>query len=125
MKIPEIKKTILLSRVKKVKKGNTLIKEDDFGNEMFIILNGSVDVIIGSNEKIATLEVGDVVGEVGFVKNIRRTATVIATTNIVVLVLNAKDIENSISSYPKIYSKLYRNISIILGTRLANTIERL
>jgi len=124
MKKFEIKKVILLSKVKKLNKDEILIKEDEFGNEMFIILKGSVDVVLGNNQKIASLSVGDVVGEVGFIENIRRTATVVATKDIEVLVLNAKDIEESINSYPKIYSKLHRNISIILGTRLAQTISR-
>ena len=124
MKKVEIKKVILLSKVKKLHKDEILIKEDEFGNEMFIILKGAVDVVVGDKQKIASLSVGDVVGEVGFIENIRRTATVIATEDIEVLVLNSKDIDESIGSYPKIHSKLHRNISIILGTRLAQTINR-
>ncbi|MDA7816678.1 MMPL family transporter [Sulfurimonas sp.] len=123
MKNFEIKQVILLSRVKKLYQGEVLIQENDYGNSMYIILKGSVDVF-KDEKKIATLSTGEVVGEVGFIKNIKRTATVIANEDIEVLSLNSDDIKNSIRSYPKTSAKLNHNISIILGTRLADTLNK-
>lgn len=78
--------------VKVFKKGDTIIKEDDYGREMFIIQSGSVDVFKGqgvSRIHLATLDRGDFFGEMSILENVRRSATVIAREETSLLVLNA------------------------------------
>ncbi|MEZ7820934.1 MAG: efflux RND transporter permease subunit [Patescibacteria group bacterium] len=118
----DIKQVILLSKVIKLKKDEIVIKEGDFGHDMFVILDGNVNVSYNGNT-IAQLGVGDVFGEVGFIKDIQRTATVTALDDLVLLVLNADDTQRSMKYYPRIASVLSRNISFILGNRLASVLS--
>ncbi len=65
---------------------DVLIREDDIGHSMFIIVSGSVEVTVaGEEEPIATLNEGHIVGEMSLLTGARRSATVTATTPVEVL----------------------------------------
>ena len=68
---------------------------------------------------------GDVFGEVGFTSAAQRTATVEAVGDVTVFRINAEESKKALRLYPNIASKIYRNISIILGGRLAEATEQL
>ena len=126
MSIFQIKKVILLSKVNKVSEGEFIINKGDIGTDMFIILDGKVDVLINDNKTIvASLSEGDIIGEVGFVKKTERTASVLAKSDLSVLRLNSKDVYNSLKYYPHILAKLNSNINVILGQRLASVLDHI
>lgn len=60
-------------------KGETLIKEGDYPIEMIAIEEGTADVIKGG-QKIASLEAGDVIGEMGLLERKPRNADVVASS---------------------------------------------
>jgi len=71
-----------------VEAGTALGTEGDFGHAMFVITDGTADVL-REGEVLRTLGPGDVFGEIAVLSGGRRTATVIATTPMrVVTVLN-------------------------------------
>ncbi len=60
--------------------GDVLIREDDIGHSMFVIVRGGVAVTVaGEDEPIASLKDGDIVGEMSLLTGARRSATVTAT----------------------------------------------
>ncbi len=59
--------------------GQILMKEGDYSVELIAIEEGTADVIKGG-EKIATLKQGDLIGEMGLLEHIPRTADVIASS---------------------------------------------
>ncbi|HOT44764.1 MAG TPA: cyclic nucleotide-binding domain-containing protein [Spirochaetota bacterium] len=80
------------------RKGKMIIREGDFGDELFIILNGEIDIIKNTlqNESytVTTLsaDLGSInVGEIALIDNDRRSASVVAQTDCECLVINRDD----------------------------------
>jgi cAMP-binding proteins - catabolite gene activator and regulatory subunit of cAMP-dependent protein kinases len=72
----------------RVAAGAIVIREGDESDDLFVIREGTFDVLsvtttTGGDTKINDMEPGDVFGEIGLVERMPRTATVIATTDAV------------------------------------------
>ena len=65
-----------------------MIKEGDIDNTFYIIAKGSAEVRKGGN-KIEGLREGDCFGEIGFLMETKRTASVVAMSDVLVLKVNA------------------------------------
>jgi len=64
--------------------GDTIITEGDEGDSAFLIVSGSVEVIIGEGSKartVGTLDAGEVFGEMSLIEPGPRSATVRAVTD--------------------------------------------
>jgi len=72
---------------------------------------------------LATLKPGDVFGEIAFVREIKRTADVVARNAVTVLKFDFERLEHDLQYFPRIVAKLNFNISYILGERLAERIQ--
>ena len=59
--------------------GDSLFAEGDPGTEMFVLLEGSVNVVI-KNRVIENLGVGSLIGEMALIDESPRAASVVATT---------------------------------------------
>ena len=71
-----------------VASGTTFVKEGDFGHGAFAITDGSAEVV-HDGEVLRTLGPGDMFGEIAVLSGGRRTATVVATSDMtLVTVLN-------------------------------------
>ncbi len=71
--------------------GDKLIREDDKGDEMYIIRTGKVRVFKGTGPDAVTLAVigpGDYLGEMSIVGDHRRSASAVAETNVDVTVVD-------------------------------------
>jgi CRP-like cAMP-binding protein len=66
--------------------GETLMREGEFGSEFFILVDGTARVSRGGRA-LRDLAAGDWAGEIALVSNVRRTATVVATSPLRALVL--------------------------------------
>lgn len=70
--------------IKRYESGHTLFREGDEGNEMFIVLKGSVRIIKennGAHVELATFHPGDFFGEMALVNKGIRTATAVIDVN--------------------------------------------
>ena len=90
---------------------------------MYLLLAGQVRVERHGHH-ITDLDVGDVFGEIGFVKETLRTADVRAIGDVQVLRFDFERIQKDLKYFPNIVANLNFNISCILGERLAEVIER-
>ncbi len=120
------RKAILISELNEFDKGQLLLEKGTLGRSMYLILSGRVDVIRkkGDEERrVARLGPGQIFGEIGFVKEIERTADVRAITPVEVLRFDYKKLEQDLKFFPFIVAKLNFNISRVLGERLANANE--
>jgi CRP-like cAMP-binding protein len=68
---------------RRVKAGKTVIKEGNWGHEFVLVLEGEIE-IRRDGQVLATLGPGSYVGEVAVLDNVRRNATVVAKTSVVV-----------------------------------------
>jgi eukaryotic-like serine/threonine-protein kinase len=68
--------------------GQAIIAEGDIDNAFYILALGSAEVRKGK-KVLHVLDKGDCVGEIGFLTAAKRTATVVATTKVLALKVNA------------------------------------
>ncbi len=124
----QVRKAILLTELMPFEKGQRVLEQGTQGRDMYLILSGKVAVSLerdGKVTRLASLGEGAVLGEVGFVREQERTASVDALSDGEMLVFNAEKLQRNMRLYPHIANKLNLNIAAILGARLAETTERL
>lgn len=90
-----------------------IINIGDIGNEMFIIATGSVDVILESNERVATLHDGQIFGEIALLKATKRTANVQSNSYCDLYLFTSEKFNSLIKKYPV----LLKNIEAITNRR--------
>ncbi|MDQ2983401.1 MAG: cyclic nucleotide-binding domain-containing protein [Actinomycetota bacterium] len=82
-----------------LQEGKELTHEGDLGREFFVIVDGTADVRVGG-EKVQTLGPGDFLGEIALVEHTPRTATVVATSPIQVLVIRDQEFRGLLEKHP-------------------------
>jgi len=102
-----------------------VFKSGDKSNGAYIVLSGQMETSVevnGSKLVIGTVEVGDIVGEVGVLSNVARTASVAATDGGASALLLTRDVfTNLIDSDKSVNEKVIE----LLSERLASTILEL
>jgi cAMP-dependent protein kinase regulator len=96
-------------KLKKFPAGTTIIKEGDVSDSMYVIKSGTVKVCKikeGVVADIAKLEASDFFGEIGLITGQKRTADIIAETDVELMELDKKDIDFIITRYPEILNLL-------------------
>ena len=92
--------------VKRFTKNEVILKKGDIGDVMYFILEGEVDVVISKDEDRIILNQGDFFGEIALIKDIKRTATVIAKRRCEMLELTSYDLKRLVQSRPDVISKI-------------------
>lgn len=85
--------------------GKHLVDEGDYAYDLFIIQEGSADVL-QSGEKVAELGPGDFFGEMGVLEKAQRNATVVATTPMRLLALSSWDVKRLKRQAPEAIDEL-------------------
>lgn len=101
--------------------GSYVFKEGTYGNYMFFIISGTVDVIkqMGTSKiVIATLGSGHSIGEMSLLDGETRSATVKATTDLKLIVLKQSDFQTLLQQHPAIANKVVMRISQLLSKSL-------
>ena len=96
------------------KAGSTLVQEGDFGYGMFAITSGTADVII-DGAVVRTLGPGDMFGEIAVLSGGRRTATVVAATDMRLITVLNRDLWRLERESPEIATALRATIAERLG----------
>lgn len=107
------------------KKGSSIIKEGEQGDELFIILKGQIDIIKTTlqNEKYVVTSLdsaigGIYVGEIALIDHDRRSATVEARTDCECIVLNREKFLKFGDDFPEIGLNITRSIARHLSQML-------
>jgi CRP-like cAMP-binding protein len=91
LSLQEVSYFLLMAQTKTFKKGDVIIREGDASDDKAYCLKmGKVSIERG-NDVIATLDMGDIFGELALITNEPRTATVKALDDAEVLVFNKDD----------------------------------
>ncbi len=123
----QVRKAILLSEVRSFAPGEVIIRQGAVESEMYMLLEGTVEIYLRKNDRelhLAECQPGAILGEVGFVRPTQRTAEVRAREPVQMLVFEASRVRYGMRFYPHISAKLNLNISAVLGSRLADNIQR-
>ena len=113
----ELIEILKASTIKKVKNGEIIFKKDEPGDEMYIIVYGSVSISKGGRE-LAKLGPGACFGEMGIIDRFPRTADA-KTVEDSLLMLVSEDILDSTDMGVRL--KLYKNFAHVLAQRLRAT----
>lgn len=98
--------------------GTHLTREGQEGGLMFVIVEGTADVVTGEGaggdrrKVIGHLEAGDVVGELSLIDGETRSASVVATSPVHVLEIARDDFQKLVHRSPKFVMALLRSLSI-------------
>jgi CRP/FNR family cyclic AMP-dependent transcriptional regulator len=93
---------------------DVIIRQDDPGDAMFVLVSGRVKVSVqeGEGETIlAVLGAGDCFGELALVDGERRSADVVAVEPTEVLILSTQDFQDSVREMPGIAFGLLREMA--------------
>jgi signal-transduction protein with cAMP-binding, CBS, and nucleotidyltransferase domain len=118
----EIEQIIAECNVLTLEAGDSILKEGDEGDEIFLILNGGADVMKG-DVCLASLKKGDLFGEMVLLDERTRSADIISNTFTDVLVLSYDVIFGYYKKNPKIFSMLMLNLCRLLAKRLKGSGE--
>lgn len=97
-----------------LREGKELTREGALGREFFVLVEGTV-VVRKNGRKIADLGAGDWFGEIALLSDMPRTATVTATSPLVVLVITDRAFRRLVEEMPSVALKVLRKV----GERLA------
>ena len=109
--------------------GDALFKEGDRGDSLMIVLDGHLVATVrtdaGTEEVVARLGPGEVVGEMAFVDAEPRSATVTAPAGATVLEFSRAALDGLRASAPRIAAAIHRNVLSDVARRLRDVGERL
>lgn len=125
----QVQSVLMAKRLETFEAGKVLFKKGDRSNSMYAIISGEMDVLsplsedpadpsYGRHKRINTLRAGDVVGEMGLLRSVPRSATVVTTRPGELLQINWKMIERLNWLYPPTAQKFFRNLMGILCQRV-------
>lgn len=109
---------IQIARTQKLPENTEFIKEGETGDELFIIMDGEVNVT-RSGKEIARLSIGDCIGELSIIDKEPRSATVKTTKQSLLLSLNRNDFLLTLKSNPTIAI----NVMKVIADRLRSTLS--
>jgi CRP-like cAMP-binding protein len=93
-----------------LREGKELTRQGRPGREFFVLIEGEADVR-KNGRKIATMKGGDFFGEIALVSSKPRTATVVATTPVRVLVLTERSFKRLLERSPSIQLKVLQALA--------------
>jgi len=105
------------------KAGQTVIAEGDQGVELYLIVQGTVQVVaqgVAGNVELARLSRGAIFGEVGFLTGKPRTASVLALDSVQLIRFSRRDLEAVLKKYPKVR----KTLKVMMSARAEKTIEK-
>ena len=111
----------LMSRMEQVAPGARIIQEGDLARDVFVVIDGTVEVVIdrhGERKVLSSLGRGAVMGEAGYFGQ-RRTASIDALSAVRLLRFDSQDLERLRVRYPAIAATIFRNLNRIQAERIA------
>ncbi len=101
----ELKQVAQLADEVDVPAGQHLVDEGRFAHEFFVIEDGSAEVQ-HEGKAVATLGPGDFFGEIALIRTDRRTASVVATTPMKLIVVFGPNFRAMASDMPRVAEKI-------------------
>ena len=125
---------IMAGSLAEIDAGKILFHKGDPSDSMYAIVSGTMDVLdpdsdvesdreLGSHKLINQLKTGDVLGEMGFLRSVPRSASVIATQPVELLKINWKMIKRLQWLYPPTAQRFFFNLMTLICDRLENLTE--
>jgi predicted RND superfamily exporter protein/CRP-like cAMP-binding protein len=115
----QAKKVIALSQLQEFHQDEAIFLQGQKAHYMRVVLEGKAEVwrthVDGSTHLVNTLNAGDVFGICSLIRTRKREANVIAIEPTRVLALSWLSIHQIARTYPRLSSRLFHNLSVIVG----------
>ena len=105
-----------------MEKDNVIFYEGTSGNQMFVVLAGTIDLYSGK-KKIATLRSGDMFGEMALINNEPRSATAVAAERSQLFVLSETAFDKLMTK--RVSIRILLNIVGVMSNRIREANKRL
>lgn len=104
--------------------GQAICRQGDPGDAAYIVLEGTAEVVVDSEQgpiTVATIAKHDIVGEIAILCNVPRTASVIATSPLTALRVSKDGFFNLVTQFPQVGVEVMQELAL----RLLHTTQRL
>jgi CRP/FNR family cyclic AMP-dependent transcriptional regulator len=105
--------------------GEVMIEEGHAVSHIFIVLEGRFSVRVGNGGELASLQKGEIVGELSFLDSRPPNATVQAAQTSSVLAIPRDVLSEKLSRDPDFAARFYRALGVFLASRLRQTMGRM
>ncbi|GFZ90032.1 mechanosensitive ion channel domain-containing protein [Okeania sp. KiyG1] len=100
-----------------VPRGEIICREEEAGDSFYIILSGSVEVFSEkANKYITTRYAGEFIGEMSLILGITRTASLRATEDTILFVVDRENLHNLLAKHQRLADKISEELSRRLET---------
>jgi CRP/FNR family transcriptional regulator, cyclic AMP receptor protein len=117
----EVEEVANLTTRLRVAAGRTLAREGTRGDELLIVLDGTVDVLI-DGVVVASPARGECFGEIALLDHRPRTASVVARSDVTVDVISRRDLDDLIRRMPVVGQRLRRLMEDRLAANQRRTV---
>jgi len=100
-------------------KGDIITDVNNKSRDVYVLIEGRVDIVSLNGVSLYRVSNGEIFGELAVVPNVKRTAVAIAREESWVLLMNFNHLEALGKQFPDVYTKVYQNIILSLGIKLA------
>jgi len=122
----QAKLVVLMGRLATAPPGHFIARRGEMKPELYVLLNGRAEVRPPAGEPvIRVLGRGDVIGEMGLVRERQRSADVVVAETAEYLVLDAVFLRRIRRRYPRVAATVFLNLARILSDRLETATNRL
>lgn len=110
---------------RQVSKGEVLITAGEPVEALLIVLDGELSVMLDTDQTVARLTAGDIIGEMSLIENRPPTVSVMCATDARVLAIPYSKIRSRLDSDTAFASRFYQAFAVFLSHRLRVTMARL
>lgn len=108
-----------------VKKGDLIIRENDESDCLYFLEEGRIHIFVvdaaGHERRIKVLNKGTIVGEIGFILNINRTASIRATEDCILAEIHIEQLDKLRLSHPEVLADFYQDMLRISTIRFVES----
>lgn len=102
--------------------GKVLFEEGSTSNALYVVWTGAVEIFqsteAGTQKLLATLEMGDCLGEMGLLRDTTRSASARASKETILMMLTKEKLDGFANTDPRIWGRIMQNLAIQLADRL-------
>jgi MFS family permease len=114
LSLPKVERLASELIERKVPAGTEIIREGEPGDRFYIVAEGVVDVY-AAGKRLSSLEAGDHFGEIALVRDVPRTATVVARIDVVLYALERDEFLKAVTGH----AQSAERADAVIGARLA------
>ncbi len=122
----DVQELLRMSKIKKFKAGELILKEGSFANLVYYLISGKAKILKNDKELKVLHRTGDVFGEMGSIAGSARSASVYALDETVCVEVDISDVDRIPGDKMNTFRYLiFRGFAEILANRLKITTEEL